>query len=167
MYDLNAMLNKGKSLLDKGGIPYGKIFGIKVNNRLSRRWGRCIRKTGSSGYWIELRKILADDTVTSEKGIMDVILHEMIHTCEGCWNHGTLFNEYGKRLEKYGYDTQGSTTSAEKLQLNMVAYTENMRYAVQCPVCKYTIYRDRMCDMIRYPEFYAHTKCGKSFVRIK
>lgn len=167
MYNLVKILDKALSLCDKENIPYGEITSITVNKRLSKAWGRCIHRSGSTTYQIEVRKIIADSKTTPEKAIMEVVLHEIIHTCEGCWNHGELFKSYGSRFAKYGYNVGNAKTSVDSTEIDINTYVEKCKYAVRCPKCGFTIAKDRMCGIIKYPNFYTHTKCGETFVRFK
>lgn len=167
MYNLEKLLSKALDICDKENIPYRNITEIKVNNRLSKSWGRCLTKNHTD-FWIEIKGKICDEKVTpNENGLLEIILHEVIHTCEGCWNHGKLFKEYGGRLEKYGYNVGKSTTSAAALQLDNTAYKETFKYAIQCTGCGNIIYKDKMMDFVRFPHFYSCKKCGKTFTRIR
>ena len=167
MHDIKALLLKALVICDKENIPYRKITGIKVNNRLSKSWGRCNLDTKTGSFSIELRNVIADDSITPEKGTLEIILHEVIHTCEGCFNHGALFNAYGERLLKYGYDTQGRTKNKEKLNLNMTNYMAQAKYICKCQKCGFEETRQRMCKFVKEPENFLHKHCGGTFMRIK
>ena len=168
-WNLDELFKKALEICDAEEIPYRKINSIKANNRLTKSWGRCLTRYHTE-FDIEVRgKILNKSLFPDERGIMEVILHEIIHTCPDCWNHGALFKEYGGRLEKYGYNVGSATTNPEKLGADSIAYSAAFRYMVKCPKCGYTIGKDKMCDLIKYPSIYSHTPCGNDshFVRIR
>lgn len=166
MKDLNALLEKSLAMCDAVGIPYGKITSIGINNRLSRCWGRCLTKDYKH-YWIEIQGKFAKDEFSTDDAVIAVIIHEIIHTCDGCWNHGEKFLSYGRRItEKYGIKVS-ATDSAENLTINVIEWKNSKRYAATCAKCGYVSYKDRMCDLIRYPMMYTHKDCGGRFERTK
>lgn len=164
MKNLNELLQKALEMCDHCGIPYREITEIKTNNRLSSCWGRCLTKNHRA-FWIEINGKFARDEFSTDAGIIEVICHEIIHTCENCWNHGDLFMAYGRRLtENYGIKVS-ATDSAENRTIDAIAWKESKKYAVKCN-CR-TVYKDRLCDIIKYPSIYKCTACGGNFVRIK
>lgn len=166
MKDLNSLLAKALAMCDSVGIPYGKIVRIELNNRLSRSWGRCLTKDYKH-YWIEIQGKFAKDEFSTDEAVIAVIIHEIIHTCEGCWNHGENFLAYGNKItEKYGIKVSASD-SAENLTINVIEWKNSARYEVKCVKCGYSICNDRMNKVIRYPSNYTHTGCGGSFERTK
>lgn len=168
MYNLNGLLEKALYYCTLENIPFRKITHITVNNRLSKAWGRCLSKSGSGRYWIEVRGIIADDKITPEKSAMEIILHEVIHTCEGCWNHGALFKEYSKRLEKYGYyNVGGASTTIAAMNIDNEVYTEKCKYEVRCTKCGYAIGKNRMCNLIKYASSHTHNRCNAPFERVR
>ena len=168
MYNLHALLRKALEMCDKEGIPYRTISSIKMNGRLSRAWGRCKHKRGSDIFTIEICKTIADDTITPESGALAIILHEIIHTCEGCWNHGSLFKSYGDRFTKYGYtDIGNACTDAVALQMDVEKYELSKKYICKCERCGYTITQNKASHFITHMSSYTHTGCGGHFIRVK
>lgn len=95
--------------LDDMGIKYGNIVLWEINVRARKRYGQC-KLIRSGCYSIDISEAIfdADDNVIEE-----VILHELIHSCKGCMNHGVLWKQYVHMInEKYGYNitTTGSYT---------------------------------------------------------
>ena len=164
MKNLNELLKEAMEKCAAVGIPYGNITEIKLNNRLSKCWGRCLTKDHKN-FWIEINGKYASDEFSTNDNIIEVICHEIIHTCEGCWNHGYKFMQYGKLLTAaYGIIVQ-TTDSAENRTIDKIAWENSKKYAVKCN-CR-TIYKDRMCDIIRYPHIYECNKCKGKFERVK
>ena len=55
---------------------------VRVNRRARTRFGCCIRRDGA--YTIELSDLLAREG--SEDAVLQVLAHEVLHTCYGCSN---------------------------------------------------------------------------------
>ena len=73
---------------------------LRLNRRARTRFGCCIRREG--GYTIELSAQLAREG--SEEAILQVLAHEVLHTCYGCSNHGRRWKGYAQRMNAaYGY----------------------------------------------------------------
>lgn len=165
MKNLKELLEICLEMCRECDIPYRNITEIKLNNRLSKTWGRCLTRNHSD-FWIEIQAKFAQDRFSTENQVIEVICHEIIHTCEGCWNHGAQFLAYGQRLtEKYGIKVS-ATGEAEELTIDSIAWKNSFRYLVKCP-CGQEIHKDRMCDLIRYPSHYVCGKCKGTFERIK
>ena len=73
---------------------------VRLNRRARTRFGCCIRREGR--YTIELSAQLAEQG--SEDAILQVLAHEVLHTCYGCSNHGARWKGYAQRMNSiYGY----------------------------------------------------------------
>lgn len=128
---LQTAFNEGREICEDLNIPIGCVKSIKENPRLSSTWGRC-RKATQHTYEIEIRsRLLADDV--PHKVLMNTMLHELIHTCKNCMNHGEVFKRYAKRLNDIGYDVQTYVTQAE----HKAVYDEPkpFKYMVVCEDC--------------------------------
>ena len=129
------------------GIQHGNITSIKVNTRAKTRWGFC--KKEGRGYVIEIASILLAEGV-KKSALMDTLLHEMLHTCSGCMNHGTLWKRYANIINtKYGYHIKRVTSSAEK---GMEPQTiSQAKYKIECLGCgtvNYYLRRSRAVQLI-------------------
>lgn len=165
MKDLNRLLDSALAMCDEVGIPYGTIKEIKLNNRLSRAWGRCLTSDGRKTFWIEIQGKFAQDEFSTDKAVIAVIIHEIIHTCEGCWNHGSQFMAYGKLItDRFGIKV-AATDSPENLTVDSIAWNRSKKYEVKCN-CR-SIYKDRMCDIIRFPRTYTCNYCHGNFERVR
>lgn len=172
MKDLQKLFNECKEELDYIGIEYGCIESITINTRAKKRWGQC-RITLNSAYWenrifsINISdKLLQDDV--SDESAKDTIIHEILHTCKGCMNHG----EEWKRLadivnDCYSYYNIKRTASAEEKGINIKEEEKNYKYALRCKCCGKIFYKNRMCNVIKYPKNYTHSIDGGELERIK
>ena len=79
--------------LDVIGVAYHAPVVWKVG-RATSYWGETVRKknvlTGKYDFTITISAITLDDSVSNECA-KDTIIHELIHTVDGCWNHGEGF----------------------------------------------------------------------------
>lgn len=134
MKDLTFYVAYAKSILNDLGIPY-KDYPVSVNQRLTGKWGRCITYYNNSGNnRIELNPVLIMDT-TNDDALMDTLLHEYIHTCPGCDNHGKVFKYYANIINtKYHYHIKRTTSAAEK-GLDNTVLKPDAKYRVECPQC--------------------------------
>ena len=150
------LLEKCRMILRAEKIPTSKyIRGITINYRVSSRFGRCTKYR--NGYRIELsgRLMEADD-----REVETVLLHELLHTCPGCLNHGSLWKKYAAVLNrKYGYAIT-TRTSYEKLGLESPESRETVKYLVKCTQCGTEFPRRRMCPLVKNVERYRCGKCG-------
>ena len=107
--DPDSLLKKAMLQLKTSGIPISERIDphVRINNRAKKRFGMCIMKNGS--YTIELSSIMLTEP---ESSCMQTLCHELIHTCRGCGDHGSILNG---RSEKR--DTENSKIYIEVQQM--------------------------------------------------
>ena len=165
---LNRYIVWRKYLLDIH-IPLGYTERIYVNDRLTSSWGRCSRKrnryTGYiSPFVIDISERLVsrmDDT----EGLDLVIIHELLHTCPGCLNHGSQWKSWGRWVERHYGHSVSRLSSAEELGVDEQQFIDKGYYACKCSECGNIITRKSLSKFIQHPEWY-RCSCGGSFVRI-
>ena len=130
---------------------------VRLNRRARTRFGCCVRKNGI--YTIELSARLAEGG--REDAILQVLAHEVLHTCYGCSNHGARWKGYAARMNAaYGYEI-ARTDSCEKLG---VPDTSKVRYVLVCTKCGARITRSRRSRLVDHPECY-RCRCGGKLER--
>lgn len=161
----NRLLKEVKMEMDKLGIPYAKYINtIEVNTRAKRRWGLCKRTSGvfSISLSSELNK-------TNSKAIKNVIAHELIHTVNGCFNHGANFKRIANIMNKtYGYNIS-RTTSATELGFSEEYHKEvvmNSKYVVTCQNCGTVSRYQRMCKTLQVLDRCTCGKCHSSNLKL-
>ena len=153
---LNGLFKDVMNDMDRLKIPYSKSFSAKINTRAVRRRGACKKKDGR--FIIELSVYCLDDP---DAEIKNVIAHELIHTCPGCFNHGDNFKAYMDKLNAHGYSVATAYTGeAPELE-------QNAKYKIVCKSCGQTFYRMRMSDVVKYPDRYKCTCGGKLEVYVR
>lgn len=96
MIDPSTLLQELHIKLTKIGIPVsGSIHpAVTVNTRAKRRLGCCIYRDGM--FYIEVaQRLLADDR---QELLEETLVHELLHTCYGCQNHGKRWKSYAEKV---------------------------------------------------------------------
>lgn len=165
MRNFTQIMNECKQELDSIGMRNysNNIVSITVNNRLSRSLGRCKRAYYATGeqYQIELAGKVARDNVDLHF-VKNIIMHELVHTMPGCFNHGPRFQNTAYIINrKLGYHV-GTHESVENMKAAGVQPKDkrmDAKYKVVCQKCGQEIYRQRWCDLTANPGNY---KCGRA-----
>lgn len=148
------------SELDEIGIEYGNIVEFKVNTRAKKRWGQA--KSIPGGYSINISSVLLDERNDVE-GLKNTIIHEILHTCKGCQNHGENWKRLAAKVNRaYGYNIKRCSSADEKGVLEETrppkpVRTTNTNYVVKCDKCGHVYTRTKMSKLIQHPENY---RCG-------
>jgi len=135
-------------------VSWGICPQVRLNRRARTRFGCCIRKGRT--YTIELSAKLAEEG--SEDAILQVLVHEVLHTCYGCSNHGARWKSYAQRMNAaYGYRVRRTDNYMEL----GIEDDRPMRYWVVCDKCGRRIPRMKRSPLVDHPERYRCT-CGGS-----
>ena len=125
---------------------------VRLNRRARTRFGCCVRRDGA--YTIELSELLARQG--EERAILQVLCHEVLHTCYGCSNHGARWKGYAQRMNAaYGYQIQ-RTDNYDALGIQD---HRPVRYYVVCQRCGRRIPRMKRSPLVDHPERY-RCACG-------
>ena len=168
MKDYMATFDYCRGILRELHIPFAdgdvnSIVAVEVNPRLRSAVGRCcIVKTyfcGERDFKIELNPAVVEDSVPDSE-LETTLLHELLHTCPDCWNHGKTWSYYAERVNRaYGYNVARliDCETAEQRRDKIEPY----KYKVICKSCGQVVdKRKRICDVVRYPSLYKHRNCG-------
>ena len=148
----NEMLQKGlKQVIEAGIIPGNVNPEIIINTRASRRFGLCIKKKNGPGlkydYLIEINHKLLE---VEEKYAMETMVHETLHTVEGCMNHGPKWKGNAAVMNrKFGYNIKRTSSYSERGLEQPIG-----KYQVQCTNCKQVFFKNRMSNLIKNPKRY-------------
>lgn len=163
MKDLQKFYKLAIEQLDAIGIPYGNIDKVTINTRAKKRWGQCCT-TLSSRYWenrifsINISVELLKDNI-SDEALMNTIIHEILHTCENCMNHGKDWQYWANYVNDcYSCYNIKRTTSFEEKGINrdeVIKYN----YLVKCNKCGYEWKKQKRSSVVTYPSHY-HCRCG-------
>lgn len=127
MKNLDIVSQECFQILEALQIPYACNVLISYNRRLVKKWGYC-RQMPDGTFAISISAILGQDD-TPDQALKSVILHELLHTCPGCFNHGKLWKSYGKAIKKaYGIKIR-ATSDADSMNVEE-------HYYIKCRHCK-------------------------------
>ncbi|MDO4392995.1 MAG: SprT-like domain-containing protein [Bacillota bacterium] len=155
---LNEMLTDVINEALEEGIPVpSNIYPqVKINKRTKKRLGCCIREEG--GFRIEISEFILE---CNSKHIKSVMAHEVLHSCEGCNNHGSLWKEYAAIMNtKYGYNIKRLVDLEELGIENRYAKT-NIKYIMKCQSCGKEYPRQRYTCVMKKINAYRCTCGGK------
>ena len=109
-------------------------------------------------FRIEICEAMLD---AGEQEIKNVLAHELLHTCPGCYNHGMRWKAYAAKINNmYGYNIT-STTTYEKIGLQKPEKKVNYKYKIECTKCGKIFYRQRKSKLTDNPARYRCTCGGK------
>ena len=164
MIDIEFYTLECMEKLDEIGIEYGNILEVTVNTRAKNRWGQCRKVPG--GYKININAALLDENI-SEDGLINTLFHELLHSCDGCMNHGPEW----KRLAFKVYLATGQnikrTSSAAEKGLEVTVRNKEFKYIFKCECCGQIIRRQKTGKFVQYYNHYKCGRCGGEFERIK
>lgn len=125
---------------------------VRLNRRARTRFGCCVRRDGR--YAIELSAQLAEQG--GEGAILQVLAHEVLHTCYGCSNHGQRWRGYAQRMnDAYGYHIRRTDNYGEL----GIEDDRPVRYWVVCAQCGRRFPRMKRSPLVDHPERY-RCACG-------
>lgn len=158
MYDLKDAYIKAYDMVTAAGLKPGFIADVTANSRAKSRWGNCKREFGV--YKIDINADLLDER-NNYQGLVETLAHEILHTVEGCWNHGPKWKAAAEKVNvMYGAHIQRCSTQEEK----GVAYrtlptlqNETAKYKLVCKHCGHEYLYKRCTKAIRNP---GNFRCG-------
>lgn len=144
-----------------GVHPCRKIFRIEENRRAKKRLGCCrtVREAGRNGFVIEVSSAMRD---CPDDILKNVIFHELLHTCEGCMNHGQKWKLLADLINRtYGHNIQVRADAGQVPGLAGEAEGQKAyRYEIRCGKCGAVFYRIRRSRVVEHPENYRCSACG-------
>ena len=137
--------------LDSIGIPYGNVKSFEINTRAHSRWGQC--RVIPGGFSININSDLLDER-NDESGLKNTIIHELLHTCDGCLNHGAKWVAYANKVHKLlGYNIKRQSTADEKgvyFQSGKGTGNRGYKYLLVCPFCGANCGKYKnLCDTVK------------------
>lgn len=144
-------------------IPIDTTAQVKINTRAKKRYGVCRKRNGK--FIIEISKFLFDST---DDKIIQTVLHEYLHTCKNCFDHGSQWKRYADILnKKYGYNISRTNSRTDMGLKSLEA--NDFKYILKCsnPNCDVCIKRMKLTKTIKYYNSYKCGKCGSKLIREK
>lgn len=176
MRDLQKVFQNCITMMDEIHMDYGNITKVTVNTRAKSRWGQCkckvigFKYNGSPlyEYSINISSLLLNERVPIE-ALQNTIIHEILHTCPDCLNHGYEWKRRAAIVKnKLGYDIKRCSDADEKgIDKNLVNGYRKPNYIVRCKKCGREVNKMRMCSIVKYPELWRCGVCSGEFERVK
>ena len=162
MKDLNKLFDECKAELDSIGIQYGNVVSIEVNYRAKKQCGLCrevrIGRTWEDNrYSINISSFLLADDVPDE-GTKNTIIHELLHTCKDCMNHGGNWKRLAEKVHrKLGYNIKRTSSCEEKGLEGVIIKPQEYKYVFRCQQCGQEVKRKKKS---KFTEYYTNYSCG-------
>ena len=150
------------------GIQPGNITKFIVNTRAKSRWGQC-RKLPNRTFEININSDLLRDDIPID-GLKSTLYHEILHTCDGCMNHGEKWTALAAKVTRYyGVKVTRTDSAFDKgfTEEQANEYKERkVKYRFVCAGCGQKINKIRSCDFVKHPERYQCGICHNKFERV-
>lgn len=161
MRDLTTYAIECMTELEEIGIEYGNVTEFTVNTRARKRWGQCKKVPG--GFEINISSVLLDER-NDERGLKETILHELLHTCRGCMNHGEIWKRLAQKVNMaYGYNIKRTNSADDKGVLEETRPPVKQRevnHRVTCTGCGHVYTRTKASKLITHTDHYRCGCCG-------
>ena len=125
-------------------IPIVEPKEVKINKRYTMRWGSCRGRYINGKFFptkIDINPVLLDER-NSERGLIETLIHELIHTVPGCQNHSYKWKAYADKVNRaYGYHIQTKNSDKDKgiseecTTERMTAIKAKYKYELTCQKC--------------------------------
>lgn len=158
----NKMLQDAIKMIGDCGIKVPVTIKpvVELNTTAKKRWGQCRKRF--DGYTISINKTLME--LEDKSGALNTMIHEVLHTIEGCMNHGKQWKAYATTIKsKYGIDIKRTSSASEKgIEPSMIPLG---KYVVRCTGCGKTWSRERKSKLITQVHRF-RCDCGSSIERV-
>ena len=149
--DLNNLFKEVKEEV-KDLVPYSNKIddNIRISKRAFRFLGRCTKNWLKDSYFITVSKPLLN--TNNIKLIKETLIHELIHTCKNCFNHGNNFKYFMYAVNnRTDYNiTIGSNNKEYAEQVNKIKISRKPKYKITCVKCGTVTYRNRLQKNVTY-----------------
>lgn len=146
MKNLYEAYSKCRAICFSLDIPIADSIKVEVNTRAKKRWGLCTNN-GNGNYTVQIAERLLQDDV-SEEATFNTLLHELLHTCPNCMNHGENWKHWADIINRTypKYNIQRTTSCEEK---GIESTNSLAKYIVTCDECGHHWYYMRNCGVIK------------------
>lgn len=133
MRDLNTYFKKCIAEIKATGIQYGEISDIRVGSQNMKFIGLCHHLRDGT-HMIEINPVILTSS-TPIKSLKEVIIHEILHTCKGCDNHGRIWKQLAAKINaRYGYNVT-HYSSYVTLGITAEKLAQSAKYVIECTNC--------------------------------
>lgn len=137
-----------------------KIVRVSVNGRLRTTLGVCNRDRRTGKFTIDINPALLADNV-SDLEVKDTIIHEILHTCPNCFDHGYEWKRRADRVNRMlGYHVSRTASRADMEAAGVKIKREEFKYALECVECGTQYKYKRWGKALENPSAYRCGSCG-------
>ena len=172
--EVNQWLWEERDNLIKLGIPVSGNICPEIRFSKATSWyGQCQQNRIYQGRRYPFRISISEYHLeSSERAIRNTLIHELLHTCPGCLNHGPKWKAYarivqlrlGYQIVRAGGDKDKDSALAQAHRQKREART--VKYLLSCSQCGQEFPRYRVSNLVLHPEKY-RCKCGGTIKRLK
>lgn len=142
-------------------VPFNIYKEVKINRRSRKRFGCCHKKDNM--FQIEISEFILE---APKEKIKEALMHEVLHTCDRCFDHGSLWKSYANKVNGiYGYNIR-RITSYEYMNVSQPKTNKNkekIKYIIKCESCGALIFREKRSKVVTHTDRY-RCKCGGKLV---
>ncbi len=149
------------------GIPAVRPERFEINHRARKRFGQCRRERFPGGFTVSVMAALLEEG--HEDALRSVLLHELLHTCPGCMNHGARWKRYAAKAGKeLGVDLKRTNSFREYglAETEADPRKKAVKHLFVCVGCGAEIPRVRESVFTKNYRKYRCAKCGGTFRKI-
>lgn len=164
MKDLEKITEECKRKLRAINIPFDEEMTVIAQHVNNNTWGTC-NKTKKI---IKVEPLLLDERI-ADAALENVLMHELLHSCEDCMCHTGIWKAYARKVNStYGYNVKTKDTYVQYMTEELQhEYAFRSKYVFQCQGCGGFVRKDRMCDLVRHPEGWCCNRCKGNLKRVK
>ena len=149
--ELNIMLANAIEQVKSAGFKVGQTDPNVYLTRATTQYGRCTKLPNGS-FKISLSKFFKDNP---EQEVIETLVHEVLHTLEGCQNHGVDWKASAFVMnQRFGYNIT-TTSSTPMARESEIAY----KYVIKCTNCGSIIKRQKKSKLVTHTNEFK-CKCG-------
>lgn len=162
---INNFIDIGNNILKEFNAPLPNIIEIKITNAISY-WGEIYRyrdEYNNKYYCMYISRAFnyIKNKEEALKCLQNTVIHEMIHTLDGCWDHKYKFNLWrNKILNKFPC----IDILEDKMKFNYAFKSiKQPKYKIKCVDCgiEFHLYRKLKNDI----NYYCCSKCGSNNIK--
>jgi len=149
------------------GIPVSSDICPVIRFTKATSWyGQCQQNRVYQGTRYQFQISISEYHLrSSERAIRNTLIHELLHTCPGCLNHGAKWKGYaslvqqqwGYQIIRAGGDKDRDSAIEAARQEKRAGY--KTKYLLVCTKCGQEFIRYRKSNLVLHPEKY-RCKCG-------
>ena len=162
--------DKWKVKLVENGIPVAKDIAPEIRFSKATSWfGMTEPRREQNGKLYKFRIAFSVYHLeSSDKAIINTIIHELLHTCPGCLNHGEKWKSYARVCkEKFGYNIErcGGDKDDEEILKKAAKVRFHGGHKLICIECGQEFNRSRESNFTLHPDWY-RCNCGGEIKRL-